>query len=123
MSEPTVPPPPEGAADAPSWAEDTAAKQEEKFWSKEDALRGLQIDNDIIWTRVFGWIVAFLMIFFTSLFVVSLGSWFIHYTTSWCWLSPDQLSKIQSIVFSGLIGAVVSSYAQKHMAMRAKRPE
>ena len=121
MSESEVPPPPDGLADSPSWADDSDAKQEEKLWAKEEKLRGTHIDNDITWARIFGYIVASLMVFFTVLFVGSLGAWFFHYLTPWSWLSTDQLSKIQSVVFSGTIGAVVSSYAQKHVEKRARR--
>ncbi len=64
---------------------------------------------------VWGWIVPCLMILFTLLFACALFIWSFHFLTPWGWLTPDQLSKLQSIIFSGSIGAVVSSYLQKNL--------
>jgi hypothetical protein len=61
--------------------------------------------------------IAFL-VFFAILFVGSLGAWSIHYLlpVDWHWLSEVQLSKIQSILFSGGIGGVISLIAQKQLS-------
>lgn len=98
------------------WADNSLAKKEEKNWPDEDALQGVKRKNDILWMRIYGWICAFMMLFFTLVFVVSLGAWIIHHVTSFCWLTPEQLSKIQSVIFSGSIGAIVSSYMQKQLS-------
>lgn len=111
-----VPPPPEGAELAPSWAKDNKANLEEKYWTNEDRLRGVKLKNDILWHQVYGVIVVSLMVFFVGIFCVSLAVWVIHYTTPWGWLTPEQLSKIQSVIFSGTLGAVVSAYMQKRLS-------
>ncbi|KAB2673071.1 hypothetical protein F9K77_07060 [Ochrobactrum sp. LMG 5442] len=112
----TLPPPSQTDINPPAWADLKQAKLEEKLWPDEDKLRGQKLKNDLLWHKCFGWIVAFMMVFFTTIFVVSLGVWIFHYVTSWGWLKDDQLSKIQSVVFSGSIGAIVSSYMQKQLA-------
>lgn len=115
MSDPDVPPPSEAEQNPPKWADISQAKAEEKNWRNEDKLKGVKVSNDILWYRVYGWVVVILMLFFVSLFCVSLGVWVVHYVTPCSWLSPDQLSKIQSIIFSGSLGAIVSSYMQKKL--------
>lgn len=117
----SVPPPPEGFQNRPSWVSDDRAKKEEENWDDEAALRGQVLKNDLLWSKLYGVIVAGLMIFFTLIFIISLGAWTIHYTTAWCWLTAEQLSKIQSVIFSGVIGAVVSSYAQKYVAGHSQK--
>ena len=49
----------------------------------------------------------------SSLFVAVLGVWLFHFLTPWGWLTELQLSKIQTVVFSGSLGALVSAFAQK----------
>lgn len=58
------------------------------------------------------------LVFFAILFIGSLGSWAAHYLlpVKYHWLTVDQLSKIQSILFSGSIGGVVSLIAQKQIS-------
>lgn len=109
-------PPPEGAGNVPSWAKDDKAKLEEKLWGDEDSLRGVKLQNDILWHRVYGWAVVVVMCFFVIVFMASLGAWVFHYVTPWSWLSPEQLSKIQSVIFSGSLGAIVSAYMQKQLS-------
>jgi hypothetical protein len=111
-----VPPPPGG--DPPSWASNTLAKGEEEFWPQEDKLKGQKHTNQLWILKVVGWIVPTLMIIFTFIFAVALVSWSAHYflpEKNW-WLTDDQLSKIQSVIFSGALGAIVSGYAQRHIS-------
>jgi len=115
MSGPAVPPPADSDLNLPKWADVSQAKAEERNWPDEDRLKGVKLRNDILWHRVYGWIVALMMIFFSLVFVASLGVWIIHYITAYGWLTDEQLSKIQSVIFSGSIGAVVSSYMQKQL--------
>lgn len=110
-----VPPPPGGTDNKPGWAADPKAKAEADNWDNEEKLRGVRLANDILWTKLYGWIVAGMMIFFSLAFCFSLIVWVAHYTTPWGWLSSDQLSKIQSVIFSGSLGAIVTAYAQKHI--------
>ena len=109
-------PPPEGAVDGPLWARDNKAKLEEKFWDDEERLKGVKLKNDILWLRVYGWAVVVMMCFFMIIFMASLGVWVIHYITPLSWLSPEQLSKIQSVIFSGSLGAIVSAYMQRQLS-------
>jgi len=61
------------------------------------------------------------MIVFTALFVAAVVVWAVHFLTPLCWLSEEQLSKLQSIIFSGSLGAVVSTYLQKHLFDEGQR--
>ncbi|MEX1035964.1 MAG: hypothetical protein WDZ54_08410 [Sneathiella sp.] len=107
-----VPPPPE---DLPGWSEDKQARLEEKNWDNEDKLRGQKVANDIIWLKVYGLLIVVVTVVFTALFLASLVIWSVHYLTPYGWLNPEQLSKIQSVIFSGSLGAIVSTVLQKQL--------
>lgn len=111
----TVPPPP---SDLPAWLGDLKATAEERNWDKEGKLRGQEEWNHLLWLKGYGVVVFLFLLFFALLFLGSLGSWAAHYLLpcEYHWLSEDQLSKIQSILFSGSIGGVVSIMAQKHLS-------
>ncbi len=113
-----VPPPPPEIENLPKWADDGQAKQEEKNWPDEEALRGQRNKNDLLWLKCYGVIVVLVAIFVTVLFVSSIGIWAFNYLMpeKWHWLSPEQLSKIQSILFSGGLGGIVTSIVQKHIS-------
>lgn len=102
----------------PSWAQDGRAKAEEKNWADEPAIRGQKVTNNVLWLKIYGWILAGITITFSLLFVGSRLAWAAHYLLpiSCHWLSADQLTKIQSVLFSGGMGAVLSSIAQKQLA-------
>ena len=109
-----IPTPPN---DGPAWAQSRDAIREERQWDDEDALRGQRSKNDLWALTAVGIATVCLIIFFAVIFIMSLGAWIMHQVMpeSYFWLSEAQLSKIQSVIFSGAIGAVVTSYAQKHM--------
>lgn len=103
------------AKDLPTWADDSLARAEDKKWGDDDALQGKKRRNEGWILNVWGVIVPILMILFTLLFVASIFAWAWHYLTPWVWLKPDQLSKIQSVIFSGALGAIVSNYFKKRL--------
>ena len=85
------------------------AEKESKDWVKEQEKANIRRE---LW--VIGWIVPALMIFVCILFMIFLGSWSWHFfgTEGWHWLEDDQIDKIESIIFSGSLGAVASIYIQ-----------
>ncbi len=115
MKDKRVPPPEE--SELPGWAEQFRALKEVRKWPDEDELKGIKNKNDARWLTCYGWLVVAATIFFTILFIASLAAWSWHYLapTSWTWLTPDQLSKIQSVVFSGSLGAIVASIMKKQI--------
>lgn len=114
----TIPPPPPDNKSLPSWAGDSDAKSEEKNWDNEGILRGQEEKNHLWWLRAYGVLMIVLILVFAFLFLGSLISWSAHYLLPecWHWLSADQLSKIQSILFSGSVGGVISIVAQKQLS-------
>lgn len=98
-----------------AWARDDDARAEEKLWGDDDALMGIKRHNQGRMLKLWGWIIPALMLVFTLLFAFSLVAWSWHYLTPWPWLKADQLSKIQSIIFSGSLGALVTGYIQKQI--------
>lgn len=93
------------------WASGKAEK-EEREWSDLDKIKQ---ENDGRWLKVYGWILVALTITFAVIFISALLVWTWHhiapaYIGSWQthWLDSQQLGKIQSILFSGGMGAVIS---------------
>ena len=112
--EKTVPPP----NNPPAWLGDPQARAEERNWDKEGKLRGQEEKNHLLWLKAYGVVVLLFLSFFAILFIGSPGSWAAHYLLpdGWHWLTSEQLSKIQSILFSGSIGGVVSLVAQRQLS-------
>lgn len=99
----------------PSWATgDNKAKDEQKNWGKLDSVIE---ENDVRWLRVYGYILPALTIAFSTIFICSILVWAWHYIapTSCLWLQDHQLSKIQSVLFSGGMGAVISGIISKQL--------
>ena len=113
-----VPPPP---SNLPSWIGDFQARAEEKNWDKEGRLRGQEERNHLLWLKGYGAVVFVFLICFALLFLGSLACWAAHYLlpANYHWLTDEQLSKIQSIIFSGSIGGVVSIMIQKQLSKNA----
>jgi hypothetical protein len=111
-----VPPPEETRF--PLWVTDPKAVAEEENWADEDALTKQKRTNDLNWLWWYGKVVVALLIFFALLFLGSLTSWAAHYLllSSYHWLDNDQFSKIQSVLFSGSVGGVVTLVANKHLS-------
>lgn len=101
----------------PAWAS-VAAEKEEASWDNESALKEQEKLNKIWLTKTIGLIVPCVVIIFSLLFIFSFVSWSLHFLLPeyFHWLKEYQLSKIQSIIFSGAMGAIVSSYIRKHVS-------
>lgn len=114
----SVPPPPADLDKQLPWASDSQARGEERNWPDEEALKGQQSQNDMLALKVIGIVTAILIVFFSLVFLGSLSAWLWHQLApvSRHWLSDAQLSKIQSVIFSGAIGAIVSGYVQRHIS-------
>lgn len=91
----------------PEWAT-VEAEQEEQKW---DTLEEVKLANDKLWLTVYGKLLLLITIAFALIFLSALLAWAWHYIAPpYChWLEDYQLSKIQSVLFSGGMGAVVSS--------------
>ena len=102
---PAIPVSPEELKAPPSWAA-VDAQTELKKWPELDEIKQA---NDRRWLIVYGWILVALSVVFASVFLGAFVVWSWHYLTNWTWLQDAQLNKIQSILFSGGMGAVVTS--------------
>ena len=111
-----LPPPPSREwVEGKEWETDKTAKGEESKWPNQAALKGTKDENTLRLLRNSGYIAVGLMYFFAGAFVASMIIWLLHFLTPFGWLQPEQLSKIQTVIFSGTLGAVVTAYAQKHI--------
>ena len=126
-----VPPPPDGTKNKLGWAQDADAQAEEENWDNPRIIRDQDHKNKKWYLIVEGWIVTAFMILVCLIFGFALISWSWHFLTpgcaietangvetcegGWHWLSPIQLSKIQSIIFSGVAGSFLTVYLSKRM--------
>jgi len=109
------------ASTPPLWAA-RQAQQELKAWG-EDSFERIKRTNDERWLRAYGWIVLVLTVIFSAAFAVAFFVWVWHYTTSLTWLEDWQLDKIQSVLFSGGMGAIVSGIIRTQLGkVRTKQP-
>jgi hypothetical protein len=116
VTDQTVPPPPNDGA-VPSWIDNSKAIEEESNWENEKKLKNQRNTNDMLWLKFYGWLVICLTAVFSLLFSASLISWSWHYLVSaqYHWLTPEQLSKIQSVIFSGSLGAIVTTIVRRQL--------
>jgi len=108
---------PSAPSSTPTWAVDLKGRSESANWDQEGKLRGQEEKNQLLWLKGYGWVVMSFLLVFTLLYMGALVSWALHYllNDSLHWLTPEQLSKIQSILFSGSVGGVVSLVLQKQL--------
>lgn len=109
--------PPPDSPETPGWVGDPKAKLEQKFWGNDEKLQSAKTMADVLWVWAYAAVVILFLFVFSVLFLGSLASWAAHYLlpSNFHWLSGEQLSKIQSVLFSGSIGGVVSLIAQKQL--------
>lgn len=95
----------------PLWASGNA-KKEELEWDELDKVKK---QNDVLWLKDYGKILIYLTRTFAIVFIWALLVWIWHHlgpADFWGlkthWLKVEQLSKIQSMLFSGGMGAVIS---------------
>jgi len=98
----------------PPWVK-LRARQEDKRWESLDDIR---LSNDSRWLRVYGWLVLLLTVMFALSFLAAFLIWGLHYTgkSEWLWLKDSQLDKIQSVLFSGGMGAIISGIIRAQLA-------
>ncbi len=114
QDEPPLPPP--DWAKSKEWDQDLDANAENSKWPDQESLQGTKDENTLKLLRHSGPIAVFFMWFFALVFVASISVWLFHFLTPWGWLTDLQLSKIQTVVFSGSLGALVSAFVQKHIS-------
>ncbi|MGY9054391.1 MAG: hypothetical protein ACKVGZ_02090 [Alphaproteobacteria bacterium] len=114
MSGTNVPPPDD--PNFPRWA-DQKAEFEVENWADEGKFKGQKAKNDLLWLRVC-LIVVGIMVVLSIVFAFGVLSWAWHNMapTDLFWLTPEQLSKIQSVIFSGSVGGVVTMVVQKQIS-------
>lgn len=89
------------------WANDDIALKEDKNW---ESIEEVKEQNDIRWLSAYGIVLVTITYVFALIFLLALLTWAWHYLspTSLHWLDVVQLTKIQSVLFSGGMGAIIS---------------
>ena len=112
-----APPPSPDWVEGKEWEIDKSAQDEKSKWPDQAALDGTKVVSIRRFIQHSGIIAVCMMWFFAIAFTSSIAVWLIHFLTTWTWLDNDQLAKIQTVIFSGSLGAVVTTFAQKHIAL------
>lgn len=70
-----------------------------------------------------GVIMIVFLWFFSALFVLSIGFWFWHFLMppSLTWMTDAQLGKIQAVIFSGSMGAILTTLAQRYFGRSVEK--
>lgn len=89
------------------------ARKEDRQWSDLDKVK---LENDKRWLMVYGWVLIAVTVVFASVFIASFVAWAIHHLTPFVWLEPLQIDKIQSILFSGGMGAIVTGIIRSQIS-------
>lgn len=89
------------------WARGSNSAKEDRQW---DELEEIRRGNDKRWLKHYGWMVICLAWTFVFLLGAALVVWAVHHLApaSWHWLQEPALHKIQTTLFSGSLGAVVT---------------
>jgi len=98
-----------------AWSHEFLARAEEQNWTNEEVLTGQLARNKLLHLKAIGWVVFGFILLFSLIFCAGLLVWVAHYVTptSMHWLTDEQLSKIQSVIFSGALGVLVTAGANK----------
>lgn len=91
-----------------SWGQSAEqAKKENNEWAD---LEKIKLKNDESWLRKYGLLLNIFTITFSLLFLIALLIWSWHYLMpeNLRWLNVENLGKIQSVLFSGSMGAIIS---------------
>lgn len=99
-----------------AWDTDPMASFEVQNEPRLDVVQTAHQKNQVAVITHSGYLIIGAMYFFAFLFFLALGSWTYHYIMpeSWHWMTEAQLGKIQSIIFSGSLGAITTSIAAKY---------
>lgn len=113
---PKVPPP---GAELPLWADSSMAEDEKRNWS---ALEVVNHQNDVRWAKVYGWVVVSATVAVTATALVIFLVWTWHYIapSKWTWIDVTRLEHLQSIIFSGGLGAIVSTIIQRQVTKNSR---
>lgn len=114
MTDAAPPPPDDWKAEQP-WEDDSLAVFEVQSDPLDAQLREQDKRNRLSFKKVTGRLIVASVVLFWLLITVSLIVWTWHFITPWGFLEEPQLVKIQSIIFSGTLGALISTMARGYI--------
>ena len=59
------------------------------------------------------WLVTAAMVFAFFMCITVISVWLLHVLTPWVWLDEPRVSKIQAMISSGILGAIIPTISQK----------
>jgi hypothetical protein len=107
-------PDPEWTREKP-WEADSLATLEANTDPLDAQLLEQDKRNRLAFKKATGLIIVLAVYFSSALLASGIGVWTWHFLTPWPFLKPPQLEKLQSIIFSGSLGAIVSALARSYL--------
>ena len=104
------------------WPDDSLAQFEKSNWDKEELSNIQKNANNLRFLKWLRYVIPVSLVFFALLFLLSLAIWSWHYLMPFGWPKEDQLAKIQSVIFSETLGAIVSTILTKHLFQLRRFP-
>jgi hypothetical protein len=97
------------------WQDDSLADFETNVDHLEDQIRAQEKQNRLNFTVALGKIVIWAVYTASALLILGVVILAFHYMTPWDFLSESDLHKLQSIIFSGALGAMISTIAKQYI--------
>jgi hypothetical protein len=113
-----VPPPPQEWEDERPWEEDPLADFEERRDPLDAQIEEQDKRNKLNFKRAYGLLSVLSMYIIWTVFCIVAVIWLLNYIIPVPFLKPEQLDKLQSIAFSGMLGALATSWARRHIEGR-----
>src|SRR3990167_6943481 len=110
----TPPPSPEWTAEEP-WREDSLAQFEGQTDPLDAQLQEQDKLNRLRFKKATGRIIVWSVYGMWILLAVGLAVWTWQFLTPYPFLGPHQIEKLQSVIFSGSLGAVISVLARNYI--------
>lgn len=111
----TVPQPSETWKAEEPWEDDSLAMFEERGDSLDAQLKEQDKRNRLQFKKATGRIIVWSVYLLWALLALGLAIWAWHFLTPYPFLKPPQLEKLQSVIFSGSLGAVISVLAKSYL--------
>jgi hypothetical protein len=110
-----IPQPPEDWSKDEPWRDDSLADFETESDPLDAQLAEQEKRNRLAFRKHFARLAIVSMYIIWIVLILGALSWLWNYLTPWKFLSDSQLDKVQSIVFSGMMGAFASAWARRHI--------
>ena len=96
-------------------ASDPKARKEFKDYVRLDEIEAAKHAVRMAVHKALAWLIPITVGFAFILFWMGIAVYAFHMMTPWGWLTEDQLKDIKTVLFSGVLGAIVSQAIKRYL--------